>query len=303
MASGAVWGWSGVGRHDLIFFSSDSQDLLLVFIMAGFVDVCSLILTSAFFIGVILGTVLIAQKCQALIDATKASLEERGWVISGHGAHRSSSSSSSALRREGGGGPGLGGKGNDHPSVVVVKTSKKIMMDHERYLDATQRGVIKAFNACSFGAPSSQSQSQSQTLGAGASVGAQAGPSSSSVSTSPSFGGGGGGGGGFGLSSTVAQFRSQLLLPPFGGTTPQPDQLDSSTRSGKGFGPAVVGLGGTTRAQAQATSPNQGGTTAAAASAARDSFYDMADRFSAWPSEKIGKAKRLRDQFLSKVSS
>lgn len=288
--------------------------------MAGFVDVCSLILTSAFFIGVILGTALIAQKCQALIDATKASLEERGWVISGHGAHRSSSSSSSAssaLRREGGGGPGLGGKGNDHPSVMVVKTSKKIMMDHERYLDATQRGVIKAFNACSFGAPSSQSQSQSQTLGAGASVGAQAGPSSSSVSTSPSFGGGGG----FGLGSTVAQFRSQLLLPPFGATTPQPDQPESSTRSGKGFGPAVVGLGGTTRAQAQATSgggggragatsntsggsPNQGGTTAAAAaSAARDSFYDMADRFSAWPSEKIGKAKRLKDQFLSKVSS
>lgn len=110
--------------------------------------------TSAFFIGVILGTALLAQKCQALIDATKAScvhfsshtvtpfahtrystftlllfvfdlirLEERGWIVSS--AHSSSS-------REG------GGKGS--ASVVVVKTGKK-KMDHERYLDATQRYV------------------------------------------------------------------------------------------------------------------------------------------------------------------
>ena len=57
-------------------------------------------------------------------------LEERGWIVS-----PPSSSSSSSSRREG---AGAGGKGN--ASVVVVKTSKK-KIDHERYLDATQRYV------------------------------------------------------------------------------------------------------------------------------------------------------------------
>lgn len=51
-------------------------------------------------------------------------LEERGWLVSR--AHPSTSSSE-----------GAGGKGT---SVVVVKTGKK-RMDHERYLDATQRYV------------------------------------------------------------------------------------------------------------------------------------------------------------------
>jgi hypothetical protein len=55
--------------------------------------------------------------------------------VSAAGAHLSSSSSSSATsRREG------GGKGGGRASVVVVKTGKK-KMDHERYLDATQRYV------------------------------------------------------------------------------------------------------------------------------------------------------------------
>lgn len=113
--------------------------------------------TSAFFIGVILGTMLIAQKCRALIDATQASwvslfliliivvithsgtflfcsffnyptlgnslirLEERGWMVSGA--------------------PPPSGKGaGSSTSVVVVKRGKK-KMDHERYLDATQRYV------------------------------------------------------------------------------------------------------------------------------------------------------------------
>ena len=66
-------------------------------------------------------------------------LEERGWVVSG-GAHSSSSSSGSS--RDGG-----GGKGN--ASFVVVKTGKK-KMDHERYLDATQRYVpFPSFNISS----------------------------------------------------------------------------------------------------------------------------------------------------------
>jgi len=105
--------------------------------------------TSAFFIGVILGTALVVQKCQALIGATKAScvfvtvhvlfihlsylyccrLEERGWIVSGTGARHSSSSS-----REDASGMG------SSASVVVVKTGKK-KIDYERYLDATQRYV------------------------------------------------------------------------------------------------------------------------------------------------------------------
>jgi len=120
---------------------------------------------SAFFIGVLLGTALIAQKCQALIDATKDScvslspfnqanrdsfailgilkhfilffdlfrLEERGWLVS------------NANLREAGGG------GGERGSVVLVKTSKKKgIMDHERYLDATQRYVHPLFTPPSF---------------------------------------------------------------------------------------------------------------------------------------------------------
>ncbi|KAI0274480.1 hypothetical protein BGY98DRAFT_69375 [Russula aff. rugulosa BPL654] len=182
---------------------------------AGILDVCSLVLTSAFFIGVILGTALVARKCQALIDATKASLEERGWIVDG--AHSSSSSSS---QREDGTG-----------SVVVVKMSKKKKMDHERYLDATQRGVIKALNASTFGAPSSQNRIQIQTT-ANAS-----GPSS--LSSMASFAG-----------STFTHFRSQLLLPPFAPAptptptptptsppAPQPDRLrrvESAASGGQG---------------------------------------------------------------------
>ena len=200
-----------------------------------------------------------------------------------------------------------GGKG----SIVVVKTSKK-GMDNERYLDATQRyvffyhhhlfillifralyykrGVIKALNASTFGASSSQSQSQSQTTAnaiSSASASSPAGPSSSSS---------------FGLGPTFAHFRSQLPSSPFAS---QPDHQPEYS-SGKGVGPAVGGTqaAGSTQASSgraatasAATSdggPSQGGTT-------RDPLYGMADRLSGWPSEKIEKAKRLRDQFLSKV--
>ena len=174
-----------------------------------------------------------------------------------------------------------------------------------------KRGVIKALNASTFGAPSTQNQNQNQTT-ANASAGASAlaGPSSS-VSSSSSYGG-------LGLSSTFTHFRSQLHLPPHvqPQPQPQPDQLESaSSASGREpargvGGPAVEGGAaqastgsggggdGASTTNASATSDgggqSQGGIT-------RDSLYDMADRFSAWPSEKIEKAKRLRDQFLSKV--
>ncbi|KAF8491707.1 hypothetical protein F5888DRAFT_1637461 [Russula emetica] len=287
LASGAgvEWSWrSGVGY------------LLLVFIMAGLADVCSLILTSAFFIGVILGTALIAQKCQALIDATKSSLEERGWIVSGH-AHPSSSRES--------------GRGTS-ASVVMVKTSKK-KMDHERYLDATQRGIIKAFNATTFGVPSTQSQTMENPSDGSAPAG---GPSS--VLSSSAF------------SATFAQLCSQPLFPSLSPQPSRPDQLGSANTSGqggpagsgRGVGPAVgLGLGGAQATSTATSSSGSGRGAGASASASasasvtsdgdggsnrggavtRDSLYDMADKVSAWPSEKIEKVKRLKDQFLSKV--
>jgi hypothetical protein len=244
-------------------------------------------------------------------------LEERGWIVSG------APSASASSRREG----GKGGKGTGAcASVVMVKTSKK-KMDHEHYLDATQRcvptpspisspisslcfslifprracyyerGIIKALNASKFGAPSNQ-----------ATVNASPSPASHSF-------------GGLGLGSTFAHFRSQLSLPPSvpppapAPAPPQPDhhQLESAAGSGQqGVGSPAVGGGAqaaTTTTTTTDTSgpsgtgrgddgrPSRGGVTATT----RDSLYDMADRFSAWPSEKIDKAKRLRDQFLSKV--
>ncbi len=60
-------------------------------------------------------------------------LEERGWLVS------------NANLREAGGG------GGERGSVVLVKTSKKKgIMDHERYLDATQRYVHPLFTPPSF---------------------------------------------------------------------------------------------------------------------------------------------------------
>src|SRR5258707_5192057 len=58
-------------------------------------------------------------------------LEERGWLVS-----------NANLREAGGAGAGAG-----RGSVVLVKTSKKKgIMDHERYLDATQRYVHPSFH-------------------------------------------------------------------------------------------------------------------------------------------------------------
>lgn len=102
---------------------------------------------------------------------------------------------------------------------------------------------------------------------------APAGPSSGSSS----FGG---------LSSTFAQFRSQLLLPSLA-PPPQQDQLEPAISASGGGGASGTG------ATSADPGPGRGRT--------RDSLYDMADRLSTWPSEKVEKVKRLRDQFLSKV--
>ena len=142
-------------------------------------------------------------------------------------------------------------------------------------------------NASTFGAPSSQSQSQSQNQ-------TTAIPSAgASASTSSSFGG-------LGLGSTFTHFRSQLLAPPLAAPQSTPDQPESaSSRRGVG-GPAVGGGGATSQATGASASASDG-SAESRGGITRDSLYDMADRFSAWPSEKIEKAKRLRDQFLSKV--
>jgi hypothetical protein len=129
------------------------------------------------------------------------------------------------------------------------------------------------------------------------------------------------------FSATVAQLCSQPLFPSLAPPQPsRPDQLESANTSGqggpagsgRGVGPAVgLGLGGAqatttattssgsgrgagASASASATSDGDGGPNRGGA-ATRDSLYDMADKVSAWPSEKIEKVKRLRDQFLSKV--
>jgi hypothetical protein len=66
--------------------------------------------------------------------------------------------------------------------------------------------------------------------------------------------------------------------------------------------PVVVVGGGTGGAGAgtSAGDRRKGGSGTTSAGAARDSVYEMAGRLSAWPSEKIDKAKRLRDKLLSK---
>jgi hypothetical protein len=146
------------------------------------------------------------------------------------------------------------------------------------------RGVIKVFNASTFGAPSSQRQSQ--TTANAASANATAGPSSS-------FGG---------LGSTFAHFRSQVSLPPL--ASPQPDQLENAS-GGRGVRPAVASGGAlaTSSSNASATSSSDGGPgpSRGGITTTRDSLYGMADKLSAWPSEKVGKVKHLKDQFLSKV--
>ncbi|KAI0246039.1 hypothetical protein BJV78DRAFT_1258270 [Lactifluus subvellereus] len=113
--------------------------------------------TGAVVFGVVFGVVLLVRKCSAAIDATKASLEKRGWTVSKEG-------------------------------VAAVQPTGKRRMDHERYLDATQRGIVKAMQASSFGGPapvsfssSSSSSSHKDHLTVGGGVAAEGGESVSSA--------------------------------------------------------------------------------------------------------------------------
>lgn len=109
------------------------------------------------------------------------------------------------------------------------------------------------------------------------------------------------------MGSTFTHFRSQLSLSPLAvpAPQPQPDQLVESASSGRRVGGPAVGGGaaqasGASASVTSATSDGSSGSSRGGGTT-RDSLYDTADKFSAWPSEKIEKAKRLRDQFLSKV--
>jgi len=85
--------------------------------MASLIDFLSLLLTSALFVGFIVGVVYAVQQIQLAVNKTKQRLESKGLHITDSG--------------------------------VSVKTDKRF--DREDYVDATQRGVIKAMGATSFG--------------------------------------------------------------------------------------------------------------------------------------------------------
>ncbi|KAN0101256.1 hypothetical protein V8E55_001240 [Tylopilus felleus] len=90
--------------------------------MASWIDVFSLVLTTLFFVGAILGVLYAAHAISTSIRSTKASLEARGITLS----------------REG----------------VSLKTQKRF--DRDAYLDVTQRGLIKVLGAATVGSESNK---------------------------------------------------------------------------------------------------------------------------------------------------
>jgi len=85
--------------------------------MAGLFDFISLLVTAAFFVGIIIGVIYLVQQIQIAMNNTKETLQKKGLHITQSG--------------------------------VSVKTDKRF--DREDYVDATQRGIIKAMGAASFG--------------------------------------------------------------------------------------------------------------------------------------------------------
>lgn len=86
-------------------------------VMATWIDVLSLSVTTIVFVGTILAVIYSARKIASIVAATKESLKNRGISLSGSG--------------------------------VSIKTNKRLDMEH--YVDATQRGLIKVMDAASFG--------------------------------------------------------------------------------------------------------------------------------------------------------
>jgi len=85
--------------------------------MAGLFDFLSLLVTAAFFVGIIIAVVYAVQQIQLAVNKTKESLKKKGLLVTESG--------------------------------VSVKTDKRF--DQEDYVDATQRGMLKAMSAASFG--------------------------------------------------------------------------------------------------------------------------------------------------------
>lgn len=85
--------------------------------MASWVDLFSLLVTTLFFVGVIVGMIFIGRQISNVVQSTKESLNNRGIAISDKG--------------------------------VSVKTNKRF--DRSDYVDATQRGFIKALGSSTFG--------------------------------------------------------------------------------------------------------------------------------------------------------
>jgi len=85
--------------------------------MANWVDVVVLVITASIFGGIIYGIMAVSKTVDQGVKSTKEALKSKGLDISEHG--------------------------------VKVKTDGRF--DREQYVDATQRGMIKAMGAASFG--------------------------------------------------------------------------------------------------------------------------------------------------------
>ncbi|KAL5480293.1 hypothetical protein ACEPAI_1563 [Sanghuangporus weigelae] len=95
--------------------------------MTSWFDLLALTLIFAAFVGAIIGVRFIANQISSAMAATKESLKDRGLIISDKG--------------------------------VSVRTSSRY--SREDYVDATQRGFIKAMNAATFNKPGASSASLS----------------------------------------------------------------------------------------------------------------------------------------------
>jgi len=88
--------------------------------MYKFYDLVSFLFTTAIVVGTFIVIALLVHAYSDALQATKSSLEKRGWKVSSHG--------------------------------MSVPVGKRKLHDRENYLDATQRGLSRAANASTFGA-------------------------------------------------------------------------------------------------------------------------------------------------------
>ncbi|KAH9946721.1 hypothetical protein B0H21DRAFT_708954 [Amylocystis lapponica] len=85
--------------------------------MASWIDIVSLVLTLTAVAALVSGVLYVIRQFSLWVESTKESLKNKGVHVSQHG--------------------------------MSVKTSKR--MDREHYMDATQRGLIKALNTSTHG--------------------------------------------------------------------------------------------------------------------------------------------------------